>query len=84
MVSVSFTRAAFIGAFPGTMATHAAGKLQFSQREPSVCAFLPIFAVSPGVAVLRDGGSRWEMSAHVHAGTLGDLHAAGTVQDFTH
>lgn len=46
--------------------------------------FVPIVVVSPGVAVLGDGGSRWEMSAHVHAGTLGHFHTARPVQDFTH
>lgn len=84
MLSISLTRAAFICAFPGTMATHTAGKLQFSQQEPGVCAFIPIFVVPPSVAVLRDGGSWWVMSAHVHAGTLGYLHTAGTIQNFTH
>lgn len=83
-VCLSLTGAAFIGAFPGTMAAHAAGKLRFSQRVLRVCAFMHVTVFSPGVAVLRDGGSWRELSTHVHAGTLGYLHTAGTVQNFTH
>lgn len=41
-------------------------------------------ALSPGVAILRDSGSWREMSAHVHTGTLRDLHTAITIQNLTH
>lgn len=85
----SLTRAAFIGAFPGTVTAHTARKRQF--REASyffcICIFIHFkiqTALWPGVAILRYGGSWRKMSSHVHTGTLRHLHTAITVQNFPH
>lgn len=86
---ISLTGAAFIGALPGTVTAHAAGQKQFSG---DVCFIFPFvyacfcrhIALSPAVAVLRDSGSRREMSAHVHTGTLRHFNTTITVQNLTH
>lgn len=40
-------------------------------------------SLSPGVAILRNSGSRREMTSHVHTGTLRYLHTAITIQNLT-
>lgn len=68
------------------MAAHTANR-QPSEETSHFSVFVCLFladALSPGVAVLRDGGSWGEMSAHVHTRTLRHLHAAVTIQHFTH